>query len=131
MQGNKLLQNIRKKPPFAIVGIIAVAVVMLLLLWANITNSQQSFPAFYPSVYFSGEYKLADGPWSTVEAGQHIPATRGEVTLRGQFYMVTPDGEYIGAAEAGIPLAFYLNHIRLMVQEEGQEPYNLDIEHIH
>lgn len=131
MQGNKLQQNIRKKPLFAIVGIIAVAVAMLLLLLTNIANSQQSFPAFYPSVYFSGEYKLANGPWNTVEAGQHIPATRGDVTLRGQFHMVAPNGEYIGAAEAGIPLAFYLNHIRLTVQEEGQEPYKLDIEHPH
>ena len=128
MQGNNQLPKVWKKIPFAIIGILSVLVVMLLLLWVNIANSQQSMPALYPDIYFAGEYRLADGPWNTVEAGQHIPATKADVTLRGQFHMVAPDGEYIGVAEAGTPLAFYLNHIQLTVQEEGQEPHNMDIE---
>lgn len=131
MQGNKQLQKAWKKIPFAIIGIISVLAVMLLLLWGNIANSQQSIPAFYPNIYFSGEYRLVDGPWNTVKAGQHIPATKGDVTLQGQFHMVAPDGEYIGAAEKGILLAFYLNHIQLTVQEEGQAPYHMDIESPH
>lgn len=129
MQENEQLQKAWKKIPFAMIGIISVLAVMLLLLWVNIANSQQSFPAFYPNIYFSGEYKLADGQWNTVKAGQHIPATKGDVTLRGQFHMVAPDGEYLGVAEEAVLLAFYLNHIQLTVEEEGQEPYNMDIEH--
>lgn len=128
MQGNKQLQKAWKKIPFAIIGIISVLAVMLLLLCGNITNSQQSIPALYPNIYFSGEYRLADGPWNTVKAGQHIPATKADVTLRGQFHMVAPDGEYIGVAGEGVLLAFYLNHIQLTVEEEGQEPHNMDIE---
>ena len=123
------MQKEWKKIPFAIIGVISVLAVMLLLLWVNIANSQQSFPAFYPKIYFSGEYRLADGPWNTVKAGQHIAATKEDVTLRGQFHMVAPDGEYIGVAGEGVLLAFYLNHIQLTVQEMGQEPYNMDIEY--
>ena len=129
MQGNKQLQKAWKKIPFAIIGIISVLAVMLLLLWGNITNSQQSIPALYPNIYFSGEYKLADGPWNTVNAGQHIPATKADVTLRGQFHIVAPDGEYVGVVGEGVLLAFYLNHIQLTVQEEGQAPHYMDIEH--
>ena len=128
MQKNKQLQKVWNKIPFAIIGIVSVLVVMLLLLWGNIANSQQSFLALFPNVNFSGEYRIADGPWNTVTAGQHIPATKGDVTLRGQFHMSAPDGEYIGVAGKDMLLAFYLNHIRLTVQEEGQEPYTLDIE---
>lgn len=129
MRENKQLQKIWEKIPFAVIGIILVFSVMLLLLWVNIANSQQSSPALYPDIYFSGEYRLADGPWNTVSAGQHIPATKGDVTLRGQFHMVAPDGEHVGVAGEGVLLAFYLNHIQLTVQEEGQEPHHMDIEY--
>lgn len=128
MQDNKQLQKAWKKIPFAIIGILSVLAVMLLLLWGNLAHSQQSFSAFYPDIYFSGAYKLADGPWNTVEAGQHIPSTKGDVTLRGQFHLVAPDGAYLGVADSGVLLAFYLNHIHLTVEEEGQEPHNMDIE---
>ncbi len=123
------MQKVWKKTPVAIIGIISVFAVMLMLLWSNIANSQQSFPAFYPKIYFSGEYRLSDGPWNTVKPKQHIPATKGDVTLQGQFYMVAPDGAYIGVAEKGMLLAFYLNHIHLTVEEQGQAPHNMDIEH--
>ena len=42
--------------------------------------------------------------------------------------MVAPDGEYIGVAGEGVLLAFYLNHIQLTVEEEGQEPRMMDVE---
>ena len=127
MQENKHLQKAWEKIPFSMIGIISVLAVMLLLLWVNMENSQQSTPSLYPDIYFSGEYRLADGPWNTVKTGQHIPATKSDVTLRGQFHMVAPDGEYIGVAGKGVLLAFYLNHIQLTV-EEGQGPHNMDIE---
>ena len=128
MQGNKQLQKVWKKIPFAMIGIVSVLAVMLLLLWGNITNSRQSVPALYPDIYFSGAYRLADGPWHTIKAGQHIPATKEDVTLQGQFHMVAPDGEYIGVAGKGVLLAFYLNHIQLTVEEQGQAPHVMDIE---
>ena len=131
MQRDNRLPTARKKIPFAVIGIIVVFVVLLLLLWSNMANSLQAFPAFHPHIYFSGQYRLADGPWQPVNDGQHIPATKGDVTLRGQFHMVAPDGEYLGVAQKDILLAFYLDHIHLTVQEEGQPPHSMDIEHPH
>ena len=128
MQGNKQLQKTWKKMPFAIMGLIPALIVMLLLLWSNTANSQQAMPAIYLGIRFAGEYRVGDGAWQTVEAGQHIPATRADVTLRGQFHMVAPDGEDMGVAGEGVLLAFYLNHIHLTVQEEGQEALPMDIE---
>lgn len=128
MQVNKQQQKARNKIPFSVIGIVSALVVMVLLLWGNIRNSQQSYPAIIPDVYFSGEYRLSDGPWNTVEAGRHIPATKSDVTLRGQFHMIAPDGEYIGVAGEGVLLAFYLNHIQLTVEEEGREAFKMDIE---
>ena len=67
MQESERKQNIWKKIPFAAIGIIAVMVVMLLLLWININNSQQSSPAFLPKVYFEGQYRIGNGEWQTVK----------------------------------------------------------------
>ena len=129
MQEGTKTRKIWKKIPFAIVGILLVFISMLLLLIFNQANSMQSMPAFYPRVYFVGQYKVGDGPWQEVQEDRHIPATKGDVTLQGQFHMVAPDGEYIGIAGEETPLAFYLNHIQLTVRETGQEAYTFDMEH--
>ena len=78
--------------------------------------------------YFEGQYQIGDGEWQNVVEGQHISSTQGDVTLKGQFHMNIPGGEYLGPAEEGVPLAFYINHIHITVQEEGQEAYILDVE---
>ena len=119
----------RKNIPLAIIGILSVLAAMLLLLWVNTTNSQQSIPAIFPDVYFEGQYRVGDGPWHPVKEGQHIPATQGDVTLQGLFHMVLPSGEYIAPAGADTPLAFYINHVRITVQESGHPLYTLDAEH--
>lgn len=131
MQENNQLRKIRKKVSLAIVGILLVSVVMLLLLWSNVANSYQSLPAFFPDIHFEGEYKIADGEWNTVAKGKHIPATQGDVTLKGRFHLTAPDGEYLGVAGADVLLAFYVNHIQIAVYENGQEPYVCDIESAH
>ena len=111
MQGIKQLQNVWKKIPLAMLGIVMVMAAMLLLLWNNVTNSWQANPAILPDIYFEGEYKIADGQWNPVVKGRHISSTRGDVTLRGRFHMILPDGEYLGLAEEGVCLALYTNHI--------------------
>ena len=121
-------KNIWKKLPFAILGILLVLSLMLMLLWNNVANSLQSLPAFFPDIYFEGQYRIADGPWQPVVRGQHISATQGDVTLEGQFHMTTPDGEYLGVAGQGVLLALYTNHIHVTVQEQGQPPYICDVE---
>lgn len=129
MQKTKQLHKNRKKLPLSVVGIILIFAVMLTLYWTNKANSQQAIPAFLPNVYFDGQYRIGDGDWLPVKEGAHIPATQGDVTLQGQFHLVMPNGEYIGPADAGTLLAFYADHIHITVQEQGFEPYHLDVEY--
>ena len=46
-------------------------------------------------VYFEGEYRIADGVWNPYAEGEHISATKGDVTLRGNFYL-RYEGEHLG-----------------------------------
>ena len=109
-------------------GILLLILLALLLLLFNRTNSNQAVSALIAQVRFYGEYRIGDGPWQEIEAGQHIPATEGDVTLRGNFHMLTPDGEYVGVYSDEIPIALYTNHINLTIFEEGNDPFRLDIE---
>ena len=94
-----------KQPKLHVVGTILLLFLALLLLWRGNETSNQAVPAMVAQVYFDGEYRLADGPWQAIVEGEHIPATKGDVTLRGNFHMLTPDGEYIGVYSGGTPIA--------------------------
>ena len=83
-----------KKPwKLRIAGVLTVLALAVGLLWYGNANSMQAAPALVAGVYFDGQYRIADGPWQKIVAGEHIPATKGDVTLRGNFHMLTPDGE--------------------------------------
>ena len=73
----------------------------------------QAESALIAQVYFDGEYRIADGPWQQIVKGKHIPSTEGDVTLRGNFHMLTPDGEYVGVYSGDTPIALYTDHINL------------------
>ena len=110
---------------------VCVSVLILLavlLLWFNNHNSTQAMSAMMAQVYFDGEYCIADGPWQEMVEGGHIPSTKGDVTLRGNFHMLTPDGEYIGIYRGSIPVAFYTDHINLTIYEGDNEPHVIDME---
>ena len=79
-------------------------------------------------VYFDGEYRIADGQWQKIEKGKHISSTEGDVTLRGNFHLVTPDGEYVGIYSDTTPIALYTNHINLTFYEGENEPFIIDVE---
>ena len=111
-----------------IVGIVLVLVLAVALLWHGNATSMQSQPALLAQVYFDGEYRIADGAWQEIVKGEHIPSTQGDVTLRGNFHMLTPDGEYIGIYTGDIPIALYTDHISLTFYEGNNEPYVMDIE---
>ena len=98
-----------EKVPFQTVGIILILLVAIALLWISNASSNEAIPAVSAQVYFEGEYRIGNGQWQNIIEGQHIPATKGDVTLRGVFQMLTPDGEYIGPLGADIPIAFYMN----------------------
>ena len=79
-----------------VVCVILIPLLALLLLWHGNVTSNQAQLAMVAQVYFDGEYRIADGPWQEIVEGEHIPSTKGDVTLRGNFHTLTPNGEYIG-----------------------------------
>ena len=111
-----------------VTGILLLILLAALMLWFNTANSTQSISATVAKVRFYGEYRIADGRWHEITEGQHIPATKGNVTLRGNFHMLTPDGEYVGVYRGELPIAFYSNHISLTIYEGSNEPFVMDIE---
>lgn len=112
----------------AIAGSLLILLAAVLLLWHSNLTSNQALPALMADVYFDGEYRIADGEWQKIVEGQHIPATKGDVTLRGNFHMLAPDGEYVGICGADTPIAFYTDHINLTFFEADNEPYVMDTE---
>ena len=126
------ISNIRFKI-FQGARIQAAGVLLLLLLavsalWLNNVNSSQAVSAMVAQVRFYGEYRIGDGQWQEIEESRHIPSTKGDVTLRGNFHMLTPDGEYVGIYSGDLPIAFYTNHISLTFYEGGNEPFVIDME---
>ena len=124
----KQRMNIFRKPYFQVAGILLLLFLAVLQLWFNNTNSTQAFPALVAQVRFYGEYRIGDGQWQEITEGQHIPTTKGDVTLRGNIHMLTPDGEYIGIYSGDVPIAVYTNHINLTFFEGENAPVSLDME---
>ena len=118
----------RKKSLLAVIGVLILLLAAFALLWSGRVNSNQAMNAMMAQVYFDGEYRIGDGPWQKIVDGAHIPSTKGDVTLRGNFHMLTPDGEYIGIYSDQIPIAFYTNHINLTFYEGENEPWIVDVE---
>ena len=135
------------KTHLQIAGVLLLILLAVFLLWFNNRNSTQADLAMVADVKFEGEYSVAGGPWQKIVDGEHIPSTKGDVTLRGNFHIYTPDGEYIDIYRGGeklylftkdgefvgeyqetIPIAFYSNHINLTFIEAGNEPATMDIE---
>ena len=111
-----------------IVGILVVLFLAVALLWHVNANSMQATPAMVAGVYFDGEYRIANDEWQKIEKGKHISSTEGDVTLRGNFHLVTPDGEYVGIYSDTTPIAIYTNHINLTFYEGENEPFIIDVE---
>ena len=111
-----------------IAEILLLLLSAVVLLWYGNANSMQAEPALVARVYFDGEYRIADGEWQKIVKGNHISSTEGDVTLRGNFHMTAPDGEYVGIYTDTIPIAIYTNHINLTFYEGENEPYIIDVE---
>ena len=109
-------------------GIVLLLSLAIVLLWYGNANSSQAANAIVAQVRFQGEYRIGDGPWQKIVEGEHIPATKGDVTLRGNLHTLIPDGEYIGVYRGEIPVAFYVNHINLTIYDGGKEPFAVDTE---
>ena len=119
-----------KNSYWQIAGVLFLILLAAFLLWFNNFSSMQAQPALIAQVKFEGEYRIADGPWKEIVEGEHISSTKGDVTLRGNFHMLTPNGEYVGVYRGDLPIAFYLNHINLTFYEVGSEPFVIDMENL-
>lgn len=120
--------QIFKQKYFPIAGALLLILLALFLLWFNNSTSLQASPALVAQVYFDGEYRINDGEWQKIAEGGHIPATKGDVTLRGNFHMLDPEGGYVGIYRGDLPIAFYTDHINLTFYETGAEPFVIDME---
>ena len=115
-----------QKKRLQVAGVLFLMLLAIGLLWFNNSTSMQAQPALIAQVYFDGEYRIADGEWQPIVKGEHIPSTKGDVTLRGNFHMLAPDGEYVGIYSGEMPIAFYTDHINLTIYEGENEPFVFD-----
>ncbi|MGN0396063.1 MAG: sensor histidine kinase [Coprococcus sp.] len=124
----KMLNKL-KKLPFATIGVILIIFFGMFLMIMNITGSNQAQMSVPLRVTFQGEYKIADGEWKPLVKGEHISATKGDVTLKGYFQLETPDcSEVIGRLPNGFSIELYYDHIGAVFYVPGQEPHVSDIE---
>jgi hypothetical protein len=128
MQSIKSKFSKLNKSHLLIAGVLFLILLSICLLWFNNSNSLQAGAPMVAKVSFDGDYRIGDGEWQKIEAGKHISATKGDVTLRGNFHMWAPDGEYVGIYRGEMPIAFYVNHINLTIREGENEPFVVDIE---
>ena len=117
-----------KKSYIPIVGVVLLILLAVFILWFDNSNSTQAGEAWMAQVYFEGEYRIGEGEWKPIVKGEHISSTKGDVTLRGNFHMLDPLGNYVGIYSEEIPIAFYVNHINLTFCEKNGEPIINDIE---
>ena len=125
----KFLKDIPKKKVFIGICIALLTIVLFIFVYTGRNFGNQAKNAMYLSAEFQGEYKVADGQWQTYVKGEHIPANKGDVTLKGYFQLLVPTtGEIIGKATEDVVLAFYFNHISGEISENGEDFYTFDAE---
>ena len=106
-----------------------IAIVLCTFVYTGRNYGNQAMNAMYLSAEFQGKYKVSDGNWQEYVKGKHIPADKGDVTLKGHFRLFVPTtGETIGNAQEGTILAFYFNHIGGEVSEGGENWRPFDAE---
>ena len=89
-----------------------LAIILCTFVYTGRDFGNQAMNAMYLSAEFQGEYKVADGDFKPYVKGEHIPADKGDVTLKGNFQLYVPiSGEVVGNAPEGTVFAFYFNHI--------------------
>ena len=114
-------------------GALLLILLAALLLWFNESTSMQAGQTMPIEVYFKGKYRIADGPWTDYVEGEHIPATRGDVTLIGNLHKRC-EGEDLGIYRYNPKdpddrkVAIYTNHINLTFYEVGKAGEKIDIE---
>ncbi len=110
-----------QKSHLQVLGVLLLLLLAAFLLWFNNKTSTQAAGTTVAQVYYDGEYRIGDGEWLPIEAGQHIPASQGEVTLRVNFHLMAPDGTPMDKFNGTVPIAFYTDHIGLTFYLNGEK----------
>ena len=119
----------RKKFPWSTMWILAAFILSVVFVWTCCYDSLQNIPEAIPEVIFEGEYRIGKGEYAPVVPGDHIPSTKGDVTLRGTFYLCDPEtGEKTAAVPRGVNLSFHLIHVGATVYAPGAAPYTFECE---
>ena len=84
----KSLKEKLNKKIFIGICISLIAVVLCLFVYTGRQYGSQAMNAMYLSAEFQGEYKVADSNWHPYVKGEHIPANKGDVTLKGHFQLL-------------------------------------------
>lgn len=114
---------------FVATCLFVFAVVLCFFVCTSRNYGNQAMNAFYLSAEFVGDYKVADGEWQTYVKGKHIPANKGDVTLKGYFQMLVPvTEEVVGKATDGVVIALYFDHINAEISENGKDFHTFDAE---
>ena len=128
MKMTRLINKFRglTKTHLQVAGVLLLILLAVFLLWFGNTTSMQAGSTLRIEVYFKGEYSIDGGPWQTYVEGEHIPATKGDVTLKGNLYK-RYEGEELGIYNSDdLPVAFYSDHINLTfceVDEKGEKDH--------
>ena len=128
MTNFKINFHMFQKKHLPVVGVLFLLLLAVFLLWFNNSTSLQAEGVIAAQVYFDGEYRIADGEWQPIEAGNHIPATKGDVTLRINFHLMDPDGNPMNDMERTVPIALYTDHIGLTFYSGGKQIRVIDNE---
>ena len=124
----KLVNKFRgiEKKYLQVAGVLFMLLLAVFSLWFGNITSMQAGSTLRIELYFKGEYRINDGPWQTYVEGEHIPATKGDVTLKGNLYK-RYEGEELGIYNSDdLPVAFYVDHVNLTfceVDENGEKSY--------
>ena len=117
MVKDKIKQILKKIPLFLIFFILLLAISIFFIIHMDKQNIQSSNPV-PPDVVFVGEYKVGDGDWNEYD-GTHIPINKGEdVTLKGYFMLIDPANNEKYPVTKGLGVAFYLNHINVLIYND-------------
>ena len=128
MENKNIKFKFLNRTTLQVIGFLLIILSAVTLLWQSNKMSNQSVSTTPATVYFVGEYRIGEGEWKEIKKGEHISSTKGDVTLRGNFHMLKPNGEYWKMFTGGTPIAFYTNHINVTFCEVDRNPYSIDNE---
>lgn len=127
-QKRDIKENDMKKIKPSSLGQLFLIAVILAAIIAACSDSHNSVLASPLKIQFAGQYRIADGDWQTITPKSNISALQGDVTLRGYFEGITPDGENIGRLQENLIVLFRLNHIGGEIYADGECVHIFDSE---